>query len=188
MSTVPNPVDFPELYEGMYLAGVLSPGKLTLSGHDRVVDWDIKKGSGQSGATMTKRGEDPIEFTATFYLVQDVSQGIDDFEAWPAFLDLINSTVNGKTPKALEVYHPDLIANDIKSIVKKSVGGVVHDGKGGQTITVKFIEYRPPKKAGGSPSGSGTKPKKANAPDPNQAAQDEIARLTEQYKKTDFHL
>jgi hypothetical protein len=28
-----------------------------------------------------------------------------------------------------------------------------HDGKGGATVVVKFIEFRPPKKKGGSPSG-----------------------------------
>ncbi len=182
---MPNPIDDEELYEGIVLAGVRSPGKVTLSGHDRVVNWDIKDGSGQSGATMTRKGEKPIEFTATFYLVQDVAQGIDDFAAWPAFLDLINSTVSGKTPKALDIYHPDLASNDIKSVVKSTVGGTAHDGKGGQTIAVKLMEYRPPKPAGGSPSGSATKPKKVGtAPDPNAEAKAELARLTAQYTAT----
>lgn len=179
-----NPVDFPELYDVVVLGGVRSPGKVTLSGHDRAVDWDIKKGPGQAGATMTKRGEDPVEFTLTFYLVQDVSQGIDDFEEWPAFLGLINSTVEGATPKAIDIYHPDLAYNGIYSVVKKSVGGVLHDGKGGQTIVVKLIEYRPPKKSGGSPSGSVTKPKTES--DPNAAAKAEVDRLTKQYEATPF--
>ncbi len=178
-----NAIDNPDLFDVIVLAGVRSPGKVTLSGHDRAVDWDIKKGNGQVGATMTKKGEDPVEFTATFYLVQDLGQGIDDFAAWDAFHALIDSTVNGKKPKALDCYHPDLAANGIKSVVKKSVGGVVHDGKGGQTVTVKLIEYRPPRKAGGSPSGSTTGAKKA---DPNQAALDELAKLTAQYKATPF--
>jgi hypothetical protein len=124
-----------------------------------------------------------VEFTATFYLVKDVAQGIDDFAEWPAFLALVNSTVSGKAPKALDVYHPDLASQDIKSIVKSTVLGTVHDGKGGQTIAVKLLEYRPPKPKGGSPSGSKSKPK-TSAPDPDAEAKAELARLTKQYQAT----
>ncbi len=175
----PNPIDNEDLYTGIFLAGVRSPGRVTLSGHDRKVGWDIKKGAGQSGATTTRSSEEPVEFTASFYLVKDVAQGIDDFADWPAFLDLINSTVAGKTPKALDVYHPDLASNDIKSVVKGTVLGTVHDGKGGQTIAVKLLEYRPPKPAGGTPSGSATK-----KPDPNADVKAELAKLTAEYQKT----
>lgn len=180
----PNPLDDEELYESIVLAGVASPGRVTLSGHDRVIGWDVKKGAGQSGATTTRTSEDPVEFTCTFYLVKDVSQGIDDFQAWPSFLKVLRSTVAEKEPKALDVYHPDLASNDIKSVVLKSVGGTVHDGKGGQTIAVKLLEYRPPKPKGGTPKGSKTTAKKTTAPDPNQAALDELARLTKQYQAT----
>ena len=59
--------------------------------------------------------------------------------------------------------------------------GTVHDGKGGQTRVVKFLEYKPPKPAGGGPKGSKSS---AKAPDPNQAALDEIAKLTAAYQQT----
>lgn len=180
----PNPYDDESLYEGIVLAGKRSPGRVTITGHDRVIGWDVKKGPGQSGATTTRTSEDPVEFTCTFYLVKDVAQGIDDFAEWPAFLDLLRSTVAGKVPKALDVYHPDLASNDIKSVVLKSVGGTAHDGKGGQTIAIKLLEYRPPKNKGGTPKGSKTSAAKKTAPDPNQAALDELARLTKQYEKT----
>jgi len=173
--TVINPIDFDDIYNAIILAGVRSPGRVTLSGHDRKIGWDIKKGPGQSGATMTRNGEDPIEFTATFYLATP-----EDIEAWPAFHGLIDSTVSSTTPKALDIYHPDLVSQRISSVVKGTVGGVVHDGKGGQTIAVKFLEYKPPKKAAGAPAGSKAK-KEA---DPNQAALDELKRLTDEYKRT----
>lgn len=176
---MPNPYENPELFDSIVLAGVSSPGVVTLSGHDRVIGWDIKKGTGQTGATTTRTSEDPIEFTCTFYLVKDDSLGIDDFAAWDSFATLIRSTVAGKKPKALDIYHPDLAANDIKSVVLKSFGGVVHDRKGGQTIAVKLLEYRPPKPKGGTPTGS--KVKKA---DPDQAALDELKKLTDEYKRT----
>lgn len=181
--SVPNPVDNEDLYEAIVLGGLRSPGRVTLSGHDRVIGWDVKKGAGQSGATTTRTSEDPAKVTCTFYLVKDDAQGIDDFALWPAFLAQAKSTIAGPTPKALDVYHPDLAENDIKSVVLEKIGGVVHDGKGGQTRTLVFLEYRPPKPKGGTPKGSAAK-KKTAAPDPNQAALDELARLTKQYQAT----
>jgi hypothetical protein len=180
MSDVVNPLDHELLYNSIILGGVTSPGVVKLSGHDRKIGWDIKKGPGQSGATTTRTSEDPVEFTATFYLVRDASISVDDIDRWPAFDGLIRSTVAGKTPKALPIYHPDLTANGIVSVVLSKFGGVVHDGKGGQTIAVTFLEYKPPKPQGNSP-----KPKpKAKGPDPDQAALDELSKLTAQYKAT----
>lgn len=178
----PNPLDDDDLYESVVLGGVRSPGKVTLSGHDRKIGWNIQKGSAQKGASMTRSSEDPIEFTASFYLVKDESQGIDDFAGWPAFLAIVNSTVSGPTPKAFDIYHPDLAEQDIKSVVKGTVMGTVHDGKGGQTRAVKFLEYMPPQKSGGAPSGSKTAPKN----DPNQKALDELGRLTVEYENTEW--
>lgn len=131
---------------------------------------------------MTRASEDPIEFTATFYLLKDEAQGIDDFAAWDPFQAVIDSTVSGAEPKALDVYHPDLARNRIKSICKGTVGGMTHDGKGGATVVVKLIEYKPPQKSGGAPSGSKTSTKN----DPNAAALRELDRLTEEYKRTDW--
>ncbi len=172
----PNPIDDPELYDVISLAGTFSPGVVTITGHDRKHGWDIKKGSGQNGATTTRSSDDPIEFTCSFKLTD-----VEDFDAWPAFHALINSTVASKVPVALDIYHPDLAEQDIKSVVKATVMGTVHDGLGGQTKAVKFLEYRPPKKAGGSPSGSKSI---SGVSDPNAAAKAEIAKLTEQYKNT----
>jgi len=174
-----NPIRDELLYQGVVIGGMKSPGQVTITGHDRVIGWDVKKGPGISGATTTRTSNDPVEFTCSFFLIQDPSLNIDDFADWPDFLEICKSTVAGKTPKALDIYHPDLAENDISSVVLKKIGGVVHDGKGGQIRTLTFLEYKPPKKLGGSPSGS-----KKQGPDPNQAALDELARLTKQYQAT----
>lgn len=166
------------LFDSIELGGVRSPGQVqSISGHDRKINWDVKAGAGQKGATTTLKDIPPLEFAVSFYLADAADQ-----EAWPDFATLITSTISGATPKALDVYHPDLAANDILSVVLANFGGVVHDRKGGQTITVKFQEYKPPKPKGGSPSGSSAK--KPTAPDPNAAANAELAALTEQYKAT----
>lgn len=175
----PNPIDDEELYDAIVVAGRRSPGQVTLSGHDLAIGWDVKKGSGQAGASMTRTSEDPIQFSASFYLTD-----VEDFAAWPSFLELVKSSVAGTTPKALDAYHPDLAEVGITSIVLAKQCGTVHDGKGGQTKTLLLSQYRPPQPKGGSPKGSTAK--KTSAPDPNQAALDELARLTEQYQKTEW--
>lgn len=185
MIGVVNPIDNEELYNSILLAGKKSPGKVTLSGHDRNVEWDVKTGVALKGATTSVKGIPPISFTATFYLVRDDAQGIDQLADWPAFVQVIESSIaekNGKAqPKALDIYHPDLASQNppIVSVCKASVGGVVHDGRGGQTIVVKFQEYRPPQPITVTPSGSSSK--KA---DPDAAALAELDRLTQQYQKT----
>jgi len=177
---VVNPIDNEELYNSIYLGGVKSPGVVTLSGHDRKVNWDVKNGAGIAGATTTLKNIPPIEFTATFYLVRDTAQSIDQFADWPEFLAVIESTINGTKPNAVDIYHPDLASQTppIISVCKASVGGVVHDGKGGQTIVVKFQEYRAPKKAGGTPAAV----KKGT--DPEAATLAQIDKLTKQYQAT----
>jgi hypothetical protein len=98
---------------------------------------------------------------------------------WVDFREAINATVKGTTVTAVDIYHPDLARNGIKSVVKGTIGGTTYDGKGGQTIVVTFQVYAPPVAAGGSPSGS-----KSNKNDPNAAANAELAALTAQYKAT----
>lgn len=175
---MPNVVDNEDLYNVITLNGVSSPGVVTLSGHDRKVVWDVQQGPFLNGAITRFKAVPPIEFSATFYLVKDIAQGLDDFAAWPAFQKLIDSTIaNPRSPRALPIYHPDLAQNDIKSVVKAEVGGFVYDGKGGAHVTVKFQEYRPMRKWDGIPT---TKPQN----DPNADAKAELKQLTQQYQNT----
>lgn len=180
---MPNIVDNEELYGVISLGGKTSPGKVTLSGHDRKINWDVKAGRSLDGARMTLKDIPPVEFSASFYLMKDDAQGIDDYADWDAFVPVIKSTIKGTTPKAIDIYHPDLAENDIKSVCEALIGGRTYDGKGGCTIVVKFQEYRAPKKKGGSPSGSTTKPQ-PDPNDPNAAAKAELAALTQQYQNT----
>jgi hypothetical protein len=178
-----DPIENEDLYDHILLAGVKSPGVVTLSGHDRKVEWDVKSGPQLNGATTTVKSIPPIEFTATFYLVKDYAQDSNDLDDWPRFLAVVNSSLGergGKAaPKALDIYHPDLATNGITSVCKASVGGVVHDGKGGQTIAIRFQEYRPPKAIKVTPIGSVLK-----GPDPDAAALAELDRLVKINEKT----
>lgn len=173
---MPNPIDNPELYRGILLggaAGILSPGKVTLSGHDDETEWDVKVGSATSGGTTTRKGDKPAVWTASFFLATK-----EEIEAWPAFLALVRTTVSGKEPKGLDVYHPDLAENRITSVLKGTISGVVHDGKGGQTRAIKFVSNKLPKKSGGTTKAS------TNKVDPNQDLKDKLAAATKQWQET----
>lgn len=170
-----NPIEDEDLYDVITLGGVRSPGIVKISGHKRKVDWDIKQAKGQKRATTELKAIPLVEFTCEFALTD-----ADDWEKWPAFLELINSTVAGPKPKALDIYHPDLAEQDIKSVVKAETQGTKHDGKGGQSKVVVFQEYGPPTPKGGAPTASKVKPEN----DPNAAAKAELAALTAQYQRT----
>jgi len=175
----PTPFDNPELFSSIILAGVVSPGKVTLSGHDRTVKWDVKEAKELDGASMDIKSVPAVEFTATFDLVDDPE--LDEFEQWDEFVEIIESTVGGKKVQAVDIYHPYLAAQrpPITSVVKATVGGIVDDEKGGRRIAVKFQEYRPPKPKKGSPTGS-----KTSKPDPNADVKTELSLATAAYATT----
>lgn len=182
---MPNPIDDESLYDAIVLAGTRSPGLVTLSGHDRVQKWDIKSADGAGGASTTHKGEEVAQFTASFYLVKDPVLGLDEFAEWETFAALIRSMLPAAGGvRAFDVYHPDLAANDIKAVQQASVGGMTHDGKGGATVVVKFLEYRPAKPKGGtakgSRSGSSTRTGVTTLNDPNADLKAQIAALTAQ--------
>lgn len=170
----------------------ISPGKVVLSGHDRWKNWDEQKAKGTTGATNKLNGDDLGKFTATFFLAHDDLNDLEtnDFVNWNEFQRLIESMTAGPTPVALPIYHPDLARNKFIDVSSGGVGGMVYDGKGGASVAVKFVEYKPakPKPAAGAkakPGGgsAGTAPGKESKPDPNAAAKAELAALVAEAKK-----
>ena len=175
---MPNVVDNEDLYNVIVLNGKPSPGVVTLSGHDRKTEWDVQNAPFQMGARVRFKARPPIEFTATFYLLKDIAQGVDDFAAWDAFVPTIHASIsNPRAPAALTIYHPDLAANGIKSVVEAKTGGFVYDGRGGAHVTVTFQEYVPPRKMEGAPT-----PTPPN--DPNAAMKAQLSALTQRFQQT----
>lgn len=181
-----SPKDHPELFDVLILAGDrVSPGRVRLNGHDRTKNWDIKNANGQTGASSTLNGDPLGEFEATFELVEDPYDGVDDFADWEVFSRWLHSLVNGPTPIAVQVYHPDLATNNFTEVTVRSIGGVLRQDNGVGIVKVKFGEHKPPKpkpakktaSKASSPSADPTKPTK---PDPNAEAKRELERLTQQ--------
>lgn len=181
------PLPQEELVSKITLGVVVSPGKVTLSGHDRNKEWDVQKAKGQTGASSTLNGDPLGEFQALFELTDE-----QDFDAWEDFQRLIESTTNGAKPIALPIYHPDLARNRYTEVVNRGIGGMVHDGLGGAKVIVKFGEHRPPKpkpaaKATAKPAATlATTDEGRRSPppeDPNAAAKAELAALRQEAQK-----
>jgi hypothetical protein len=175
-----------EALDKILLGTFLSPGKATIQGNPRDKDWDNKKAKGTTGASTVLNGDPVGVFSVLFELYgsEDDGTGQTDFDRWDAFQRLIESTTNGPKPIALTIYHPDLAAAKITEVVNAGVGLPSYDKKGGKSYTVKFQEFKPPKpKAPAKPKGgtanyANTNEGKRSPPDPNAAAKQELARLT----------
>jgi hypothetical protein len=188
---MPRPHDLEFELSKFILGTTLSPGVVKFTGHDRKNKWDVKDAKGQDGASSSLQGKPIQPFSASIYLVDDGSSGENDFDAWDSFQRLIESTTNGPKPKALPIYHPDLARNGFTSVVMSSISGLQYDGRGGATVVVEFIEYRPPKpkpaaKAQPAPAGQTYANTNEGArqppppPDPNAEAKRELASLVDQ--------
>jgi hypothetical protein len=187
-----RPTDDNEPIDTYVLGTTRSPGTVVFSGHDRMKNWDVQKAKGTAGASSNLNGDDIGTFKATHYLVDDGSDdpGKGQFDRWEAFEKLIKSTTDGGKPSALPIYHPDLARNGFTEVSNGGVSGMVHDGKGGATVVVTYIEFKPPKpkpaaKAKAKPPASyaNTDEGKRSPPDPNAAAKAQLAALVAEAKK-----
>ena len=134
-------------------AGVSSPGFVKLEGFERPKGWDVKDASGQDGGTTTRKGQ-PVGKGSFVHQLSDWpdESGKTDYDEWPAWQALWESTTDGKTPVAIEVVHPELQRLHYTALVLDKIGPHAEDGKGGGSIKIDVLEYAPPKpKPAGSP-------------------------------------
>ena len=146
-----NPIDNPQIWDVIRLGQAISPGICKVGEWKREHQWDVKKGKGTLGGTVTFVGRPPAKGSITFKLWTP-----DHFAEWDLFRPLLKFDPTKKTVSAIDIYHPSLADIDIHSVVTETIGNVVHEGDQLYSITVDFIEYFPPPKAAavGTPSGS----------------------------------
>jgi hypothetical protein len=173
-----TPYTHPDLYKSIHIGGVLSPGKVTLSGFDRDHDWEVQKPKGSTGTNTINRGPANSGFTASFYLVDE-----EDVAAWDDFQRMLAASVEGAKPKALSAYHPDLVRNKILDVVVAKIGSMQHDTDGGATVVCKFIEYRPPKAKPAVKADASSKARDSTVNDPNAARKAELDALLAQARE-----
>jgi hypothetical protein len=186
-----TPDDNADALNVIVLGTQTSPGVVKFSGLERAEAWDVQAAKGQTGATTTLQGKPIAKFTATFSLAGDGFEETsgaedirDDFDRWEDFQRLISSMTAGAKPFALPIYHPDLARLGITEVTNGGISGAVHDGRGGVTYTVTFLEYRPAKpkaaaKATAKPAQNyaNTDEGRRSPPDPNAARKAELDRL-----------
>lgn len=182
-----DPIQYPEAWQAIEIGGVefAAPdhGLIVVSGFKRDYGWDIKKGKGVKGATLTLNEFPPAEgkFVFSFW---EPSQ----FANWKSFREQFRYDPPKKPGGPVSVYYPSLDDLGIVSIVCKSITALEHQGKGLWTSTVEAIEYLPPPPspavvtASGSSYSTGDKPGKGDDPVAT-AQQKQIADLLKEAKK-----
>lgn len=170
------PYLYDEEYSVLILGDTVSPGKFTiLSGLGRPKNWDIVAPKGTTGASTKLNGDKPRLIKTRFDLSSQ-----DDFDQWETFARLVDSMTSGPKPFALPTYHPDLARDGLTELTNGGIGETTHDGKGGVSHFVDFLEYKPQKpKPTGSPTAktAGKTAGKPAKPDPNAAAKAELLAL-----------
>ena len=79
-----NPIDNPQAWDVIIVGGVASPGVCSVTGFKRECEWDVKKGKGTVGATLTYVQKPPAtgQFKFTLWTAAH-------FVAWEAFRALL---------------------------------------------------------------------------------------------------
>lgn len=183
-----NPLDNPEDYDFCEVAGVENPGRIArggVTGWKREVEWDVKKGKGTKGGSMTLSQLPPSEGSIKFLLWLP-----EHFTEWDqSFRAKFKYDPTKKTAEAVDFYHPITAKQGVNSVVTKAIGPETSEGDGLWSITVDLLEYLPPPKktATGTPTGSkgnGGNDANGKKPDPvADAQQEEIRKLLAEAQK-----
>lgn len=147
-----DPITQPRTWDKVQIGGVESPGTCVVSEFKRAHEFDIKKGKGSLGATITFVGRPPAKGNVKFSLWAQ-----DQFQEWEEFRKLLKYDPTKKAVQAIDIYHPSLKDIDITSVVTESIGNIVPEGKGMYSCTVEFLEYFPPPPASAVSTPSGSK-------------------------------
>jgi hypothetical protein len=186
-----SPLQYPQEWDVINIGGVDSPGVCVVGKTKRHNVFDVKRGKGVKGATITYEGDEPASFDVTFTLWRDPKvtspTDPDDFANWEAFVPLLRYDPSKKTMQAVDIYHPSLVPIDINRVLCEDIGNIVHVGDLKYEVEVRFLEYRPPPPVDvtTTPAGSKATVKKPDADpaaepeDPAiQKAQNDIAGLS----------
>lgn len=137
-----NPIEFASDWQVIYIASTPSPGAISVDGirgFKRETGWDIKKGKGTKGATLTIKDYPPAEGEIEFQLWLP-----EHFDDWAQFRPLLKfDNAKASNANALDIYHPSLADVKINSVVVKNISPIYHRGRGLYVVSVEFIEWFP---------------------------------------------
>ena len=183
MLTLLNPIDDPQAWDSVIIAGRQSPGLAQIGEVSREYEWDVKVGKGAFGSTTTFTGRVPAKFSVTFTLWTQ-----QHFSAWEDFVERLKYNpakikinpetlwVSGVSP--VDIFHPTLVLIDVNAVVIQKINSLVHKGRGVYTASIDFLEYYPPPRLSVVATPAGSTPIDGLSPTPRQQALiDQIAQL-----------
>jgi hypothetical protein len=176
MPSIANPLEDAQAYDVVRIdnqdvPGIVAPAGIT--GFKRSIEWDVKKGKGTKGGSMTLSQLPPANGSIKFLLWK-----AEHFASWDTtFRALFRYDPTKKTKGAIDIYHPALAKLDIYTVVTENIGAETPEGLGLWSITVEISEYLPPPDA--SVTASPVKVKDSIA----DAKQAEIAKLLAEAQK-----
>jgi hypothetical protein len=116
----------------------------------QVYKWDQRGGVGLQGAWSFYNGYDLMEFTLQFQMWS--AETIDDFDT---YADPFGPEQTFKTKfkykggkiigvESMDITYPAVNQIGIKAVVVRSIGAIMHQGKGHYTCDVVFGQFSPP--------------------------------------------
>lgn len=136
-----DPITNPNDWDVVIVNGMASPGVAKISGFKRSFGWDVKKGKGAKGSTVTLNEYPPAEGTIELTLWEP-----EHFEEWREFRDIWNYDPTKKPISAVDIFHPVLADISVDRVVCKEIGQIEAQGQGLFKVTISLIEYNPPPK------------------------------------------
>lgn len=132
-------------WDYLVLAGFRTPGIATIRATKRA-RLDKKETAGTDGQTVTHLGMRCSEVTVRLRLL---TQG--DLDAWAAIVPAIQPRPGKTRPDPVSVSHPALDIMGVKSLYVEELGVPEVPVPGGPVeVTIRFVEFLPPKKTGTS--------------------------------------
>lgn len=138
-----DPIKNSNVWHKFQLKGQDSPGTITKGGHKgfkRETGWDVKKGKGTQGATLTLKDQPPAKGSFTLQLITP-----QDFADWDAFvLNVLSLDAKQQQAQGLAIYYPGLSSIGVTAVVVAHYTAPEHMGKGMYHVTVDLIEWTSP--------------------------------------------
>jgi hypothetical protein len=141
-----NPIANPEAYDRVTIGGV-TWGLCKVNGWGRKHEFDVKKGKGTIGSTITFVGRPPAKGTIKFYLYRagaDTGHDVDDWQRWDQeFAPALQYDPTKTKVQPVDIYSPFLARLRITSVVTESIGTEEDEGGKKWFIPVDFLEFFP---------------------------------------------
>jgi hypothetical protein len=184
-----DPITRAQEWHRFVLKGLDSPGTIPkggVKGFKRETGWDIKKGKGTAGATLTVKEVPPV--TGSFTLQLFTEQDFKDWDRFASEVLLLDASLQQSS--GLSVYYPSFGGIALTTVVVHWFTPPMHQGKGLYHAEVALIEWSQPPPVNITSTPATTAPDEPDGgnvgppPDPRIAQRQAQIALRQQAAKT----